>query len=151
METLEFRAVTLANLDAVSELRVRPEQADLVADNLYSIAQAGLDPVGWCRAAYLGDQPIGFFLVRELAEGRHAYLCRFMVDQSWQGRGLGRRMLDQLLARLFASPQLQFIDLAVSRAPRGAEAFYRAAGFVPTEEAYRGGWRMVLRREDYRG
>ncbi len=149
MNLIEFRPISLDNLDAVIALEVRADQTHLVADNLYSIAQAGLDPSGWCRAAYLDGAPVGFFFVKELESGVRMYLCRFMVDRHQQGRGLGRRIMRQLLDLLFSSPAVEVVDLAVSRESGGAESFYQRCGFTATEEAYRGGWRMVLPRARY--
>lgn len=149
MNQLEFRKITLTNLDEIEDLRVRPDQTELVADNLYSIAQAGLDAFGWCRAVYLDDKPVGFFYIREREHGKLAYICRFMVGQDWQGKGIGRRIMMQLMDVLFSSPALEIVDLAVSKNPVGAEVFYRKCGFVATDEPYGGGWRMVLSRADY--
>lgn len=149
MDTIEFCEITLANLDEVISIEVGPEQKELVADNLYSIAQAGLDPSGWCRAAYVDGKPVGFFFLKEQQNGAHVYLCRFMIDRCHQGRGLGRRIMIKLLEIIFSSPTVEIVDLAVSRAGGGAEMFYRKCGFVPTEEAYRGGWRMILSRKLY--
>src|SRR5580658_1509668 len=101
MNPIEFHEITLENLDEVIALQVAPDQTSLVADNLYSIAQAGLDPTGWCRAAYVDGKPAGFFYVREQDNGSRIYLCRFMIDQSHQRRGLGRRIVAQLLDILF--------------------------------------------------
>lgn len=150
MSAIELRKIALQNLDEVIGLEVGPEQKALVADNLYSIAQAGLDPSGWCRAAYLDGEPVGFFFVKEQNGGSHIYLCRFMIDQHRQGRGLGRKIMIQLLDMLFSSPMVELVDLAVSREPGGGEGFYRKCGFIPTGEAYRGGWRMVLPRARHR-
>ena len=147
---IEFREIGLENLDEVIELRVRKEQDGLVADNLYSIAQAGLSAMAWCRGVYLDGKAVGFFYVREKDEGRRVYLCRFMVDQRWQGQGLGRRIMRQLLDDLFSSPLVEMVDLAVSREEGGAEEFYKKCGFEPTGEAYRGGFKMILSRERYR-
>ena len=149
MNSIEFRKITLQNLDEVIGIEVGPEQTGLVADNLYSIAQAELDPAGWCRAAYLDARPVGFFFVKEQENGAHIYLCRFMIDRHHQGRGLGRRIMMRLLEVLFSSPIVEFVDLAVSRGRGGAEAFYHNCGFIPTGEPYRGGWRMILPRTRY--
>lgn len=149
MNCIEFRQIALDNLDAVIALEVAPDQRHLVADNLYSIAQSALDPSGWCRAAYLDGTPVGFFFVKELETGAHIYLWRFMVDHQYQRRGLGRRIMMQLLAMLFSSPSVELVDLAVSREQGGAQSFYARCGFTPTEESYRGGWRMVLTRSRY--
>ena len=146
MNDIELRAISLENLDQMIDLRVKPEQAALVADNLYSIAQAGLDPFGQCRAAYLDGKAIGFVYSKLLNEARLMYICRFMVDGREQGRGLGRKIMAKLLASAFESPSLELADLAVARDPGNAEAFYSKCGFIPTGEEYKGGWRMVLHR-----
>lgn len=150
MDNLELREISLCNLDEIIELRVRPEQVELVADNLYSIAQALLDPDGECRGAYAAGRPVGFVYTRSLNDGRLRYVCRFMVDQREQGRGLGRRMMGRLVADAFASTTTEMVDLAVSPGPGSAAAFYEKCRFVPTGEAYRGGLRMVLTRERFR-
>jgi diamine N-acetyltransferase len=149
MNAIEFREITLKNLDEIIGLEVGPGQKELVADNLYSIAQAGLDPSGWCRAAYMDDKPVGFFFVKEQHNGTRIYLCRFMIDRHHQRRGLGLRVMFQLLDLLFSSPLVELVDLAVSRAQGGAEPFYEECGFTPTGQAYRGGWRMVISRSRY--
>ncbi len=146
-EKIEFRAIDLKNLDEVIALEPRPDQAALVADNLYSIAQAGIDPAGDCRAVYGDGKPVGFFYTRILDEGRLLYLCRFMVSASEQGRGLGRRIMAKLLREAFSAPGIELVDLAVSREAGSAEGFYQKCGFISTGESYRGGWRMVLNRD----
>ncbi|MBL9131587.1 MAG: GNAT family N-acetyltransferase, partial [Verrucomicrobiaceae bacterium] len=143
MSDIELREIDFGNLDEIAELRVTPGQMDLVADNAYSIAQALLDPEGDCCAAYEEDRAVGFLYTRLLDEGRRLYLCRFMVDHRQQGRGLGRRMLMELLHTAFASEELECVDLAVSSEPGSAEGFYQKCGFVPTDEPYKGGRRML--------
>ena len=149
MNIIEFHDISLDNLDEVIDLEVGVDQTDLVADNLYSIAQAALDPAGWSWAAYLDDQPVGFIFIKQEDQGRQVYLCRFMIDRRWQRRGLGRRIMIQLLDLLFSSPVVELVDLAVSRQPGGAEDFYKKCGFLPTEQEFRGGFRMVLSRARY--
>jgi diamine N-acetyltransferase len=149
MKTIELREISLSNLNEVADLRVAPGQTELVADNAYSIAQALLDPSGHCRAAYVENNPAGFVYTRLLNEGKLLYICRFMVDQHQQGRGVGRAIMNELMHQAFSSDQLQLIDLSVRHESGNAEGFYRKCGFIPTGEPYRGGWRMVLTREEY--
>jgi diamine N-acetyltransferase len=149
MTTLQFREISLKNLDEIIKLGVRHDQAGLVADNLYSIAQAGLDASAWCRGVYLDEEPVGFFLVREQQAGSLMYICRFMIDEHRQGQGLGRETMKKLLELLFSSLRTEIVELSVSRDDRGAEEFYKKCGFTPTNEPYRGGWRMTLSRADY--
>ena len=146
MDRIEFREINIGNLDEIEALRVKPTQIDLVAENIYSIAQSGLDFQGWCRAVYLGETPVAFFYIRDLEEGKLAYICRFMVDQAWQSKGIGKQIMSELVTLLFSAPLVETIDLAVSSDSSGAMEFYRKCGFISTEEPYRGGVRMVLER-----
>lgn len=97
----------------------------------------------------MDDKPLGFFFVKKLESGTLAYICRFMVDQCWQGQGVGRRMMRQLLHTLFSAPLVETVDLAVSKNVGGAVDFCRKCGFAATGEPYPGGWRMVLSRTDF--
>jgi len=143
---IEFREISLKNLDEIIELEVQQAQKNLVADNLYSIAQASLDQTGWCRGVYVGEKPVGFFYLRKRQEGALVYICRFMIDRQHQGRGIGRKVMTQLLNELFSTPRLEIVDLAVSNDEGGAQEFYKKCGFTPTNETYMGGWRMVMLR-----
>jgi len=121
MDKIDFREITIANLDQIEALRVKPEQLDLVAENIYSIAQSGLDPQGWCRAVYLGETPVAFFYIRNLNEGKLSYICRFMVDQNWQGRGIGRNIMSELIPQLFSYPSVETIEWWISNGIRALD------------------------------
>lgn len=147
---MDFREVTLDNLNSVIDLSVKPGQKTQVADNLYSIAQVGLHPSAWCRAAYVDDAPVGFFSVIEKQDENKAYIWRYMIDGKQQGKGYGRQMMETLLSQLFAKPYVDLVDLTVIRRPGGAEPFYVKCGFRATEEKIGNEWRMVMDREEYR-
>ena len=146
---MEFRPITLLNLDEVIALAVGPEQQSLVADNLYSIAQAGLEPTAWCRAVYLAGKPVGFFSVKDRESGKRKYIWRFMVDARHQRMGIGRRVMVRLLDELFADPAVTLVELTIVREPGGPEAFYCKCGFRSIEEQIGSEWRMVLPRGEY--
>ena len=146
---MEFRPVTLKNLDDVIALKVLPEQEDQVADNLYTIAQVGLATDSYCRAVYLDGTPVGFFAVRKKHGPRGRYIWRYMVDAKHQRKGIGLQIMRTLLADLFSDPAVEQVDLTVIRKEGGAEPFYLKCGFVPTGENIKGEWRMVLTRAQY--
>lgn len=57
---MEFREVTIDNLNEVIALKVSDAQEGLVADNLYTVAQVGLVPDTRCCGVYVDDVPDGF-------------------------------------------------------------------------------------------
>ena len=62
--SLALKPITQANVRAVCELRVKPEQLHLVATNAESLAQAYVHPEAWPRALY-ADAPIGFVMLED--------------------------------------------------------------------------------------
>ena len=51
--------VSAANYNAVIKLAVAPAQADFVASNAVTLAQAAYEPESWLRAIYAGSEPVG--------------------------------------------------------------------------------------------
>jgi hypothetical protein len=61
MTTISLRAVTTENLYAIVKLEVAEAQKQFVAPNVYSMAEAALEPKAWPRAIYADETPVGFF------------------------------------------------------------------------------------------
>ncbi len=71
-----------------------------------------------------GDRVIG---VVELRDGRHISLM--FVDPLYQGRGLGRQLLQRVLCE---RQETQVVEITVNASPNAVSA-YRRMGFRPTE------------------
>ena len=149
MSELEFHPVTMDNLKEAIALKVKPEQTQFVADNLYSVAQVGLQPSARCRVVYLDDQPVGFFAVDKGDRPGHVYIWRFMIDANHQRRGVGRRVIAKLMAELFADPAVDVVELTVVRNDGGPEPFYNKCGFRSMNECIDGEWLLEMSRAEY--
>src|ERR1044072_3412650 len=106
-DEVRLEKVTARNWRGIASLKPGPEQKDLVASNLYSIAQSKFDPNAHPRAVYAGKELVGFLMydVWETKDKtREASIYRFMIDVKHQGRGYGRaalaRALDEIKATL---------------------------------------------------
>ncbi len=87
-----------------------------------------------------GDQPIGYaILSRQTPPGIH--LHHFMVAAPYRSKGLGARMIEQIVERAVRARAPEITLKANS--PR-AESFYRRYGFVMTGEE--NGYRLYRRR-----
>ncbi|WP_265537424.1 MULTISPECIES: GNAT family N-acetyltransferase [unclassified Streptomyces] len=91
----------------------------------------------WCRAVYLGDEPVGFVMLSWKPpagpyEGRH-FIWRLLVDKHHQRRGIGRETLTQIAALVRADGAT---ELLTSYDPGDGEPwpFYQKFGFEPTGE-----------------
>jgi RimJ/RimL family protein N-acetyltransferase len=144
--TVRLVEITASNAREVGNLRVHRSQERLVAPVLVSFAdalfpetdEAGGTIVPWYRAIEADGEIVGFVMLAEAtATNPEPYLWRLLVDRRHQGRGIGRRVIDDLAERERLSGHTQ---LAVSwvPGPGSPEPFYLALGFVPTGEVHGG-------------
>ncbi|MGB9365209.1 MAG: GNAT family N-acetyltransferase [Xanthobacteraceae bacterium] len=132
-DEVRLDTVTARNWRAVARLKLAPEQKDLVASNLYSIAQSKFDPNAHPRAVYAGKEIVGFLMydVWETKEKtREAAIYRFMIDRKHQGRGYGRAALERALDEIRATPGVKRVSIGYMPDNAVAKAFYASFGFV---------------------
>ena len=137
--SVTLREITAATVGQVIRLAVAPEQQRFVAPNAYSLSEALFTGEAWYRAAYDGDELAGFVMLYDETQrdappaAPKMVLWRLMVDQRFQGRGVGRAMMghvmDHARGRGFRELYTSWVP-----APGGPEPFYRALGFVPNGE-----------------
>ncbi len=96
-----LQPITQSTLRQVLALSVSPEQANYVAGNAVSLAQALFHPEAWYRAICLDAAPAGFVMLEDPLllpvppekPEPSLWLWRFMIDRQFQGRGIGKRAL----------------------------------------------------------
>jgi RimJ/RimL family protein N-acetyltransferase len=139
---VRFVEITAANARHVGKLAVHHSQERLVAPVLASYADA-MFPDGdagggvtepWYRAIEADGELAGFVMLAEVTPTNpDPFLWRLLVDRHHQGRGIGRRVIEQLASRYRAEGHRR---MAVSwvPGPGSPERFYVGLGFVPTGE-----------------
>ncbi len=138
-----LRELTRDNFEAVLDLKVKPEQEEFVAPNVWSIAEAHFAPEAWYRAIYAGDAPVGFVMLSDKPDEHEYFLWRFMVDGRYQGRGYGRRGLELVVDYVRQRPEAAELLTSYVPGEAGPERFYRSFGFEPTGEEIEG--ELVMR------
>lgn len=133
------------NVRELLELRTHRSQEDLVSPMSGSLADAlghlsGGDGrvVPWPRAIAADGELVGFVMLAEPTGRRpDTYLWRLLIDRLHQRRGVGRRVLDAVIAqaRDWDSPA---VTVSWAPGPGSPEPFYRRAGFVPTGKVHDG-------------
>ena len=133
--TVTLRPITEDNFQAVIELEVRPEQSTFVAPNVRGLAETYIHPLARPWAVYSGADLVGFVLLHP-ADDEPAVHCivRLMIDQRFQGRGLGRRALEAAVGLIVREHAADRVRLSVAPENEPARALYRSAGFVETGE-----------------
>ena len=132
-DDVKLKDVTEDNWRAVIDLKLDPEQEDLVASNLYSIAESRFDSDARPRAIYAAGRVVGFLMYdpgRPGAKSRAALIYRFMIDRKYQGEGYGRAALGKAIEEIRAIPNVR--KIAISYMPDNAIArrFYASFGFA---------------------
>jgi len=130
-----LKDVTAANWRAVADLELDPAQEDLVASNLYSLAESKFDPDACPRAVYAGKKVVGFLMYDvqpTRGRSREATIYRFMIDRKHQGKGYGRAALEQVLAEIKMIPGMKSISIGYMPENPVAKPFYASFGFVET-------------------
>jgi diamine N-acetyltransferase len=140
---ISFGPVTRENFSAVVELTVRPEQADFVSPNLYSLAEVAIEPTWTPLAIYAGDDLVGFALFGRDDETGNWWIMRYMIGAQHQGRGFGTAALPVLLDMMIERHGCREIFLGYEPSNDVAERLYARMGFVPTGEMVEG--EMVAR------
>ena len=135
-----LQPVTQSTLRQVLELSVSPEQANYVAGNAVSLAQALFHPEAWYRAICLDDAPAGFVMLEDplllpLPPEKpepSLWLWRFMIDRQFQGRGIGKRALGLVVDHARSRGAYSRLFTSYVPGPHGPEGFYRGFGFRDT-------------------
>lgn len=125
-----LREITRETVRAICALAVAPAQSRFVASAAVSIAEAHYSPEAWYRAIYSGDEPAGFVMLSVRPEVPEYAVWRLLVDERFQGRGVGSAALRLVIEHVRA---LGAKELILSYVPGEGEprAFYERHGFAP--------------------
>src|SRR5881296_2199129 len=95
-DKIQTREFSIDDYDAALELWQRVEGLEIAeGDNRESVAQFLARNPGLSRVAIDGSAIIGVALCGH--DGRRGHVYHLAVDPAYQGRGLGRRLLDECL------------------------------------------------------
>jgi len=135
---LEFRAVNLGNCIAIIDLKMLPGQEKFLDSNAYPLAEAAYVEGFTPEAVYLDEELIGLvswgpyypdYGYELPPESGSTIIDHVMIAASFQGRGLGRQVVEQLIAKLGGLPGCRRIVLVLHPDNTIASKLYRSVGF----------------------
>ncbi len=149
---MELRPVTADNWEALIKLKVSEEQSHFVASNLYSIAEAqfGYEEEGHWNfypfGAYVNGEPVGFVMysLNPNHSRFQAFIMRLMVDQHFQGKGYGRRIMQFVLDDFHKNEQIKNVGISYEPENAAARKLYASLGFIEPGELVDGETLAVL-------
>jgi diamine N-acetyltransferase len=138
------RPVTKDNWRELARLKVRDDQTNFVAANVWSIAESQFgydhpDDGHWDMApygVYDGDLPVGFLMLGyNLTNSKvQGYVIRLMVDEQYQGKGYGKSAMNWILDHYRNDERIRRIGISYEPDNDVARKLYASLGFVETGE-----------------
>jgi diamine N-acetyltransferase len=130
--------ITPANWQQCIHLHLPPRQSGRIASNLYSLAEAYVEPQLQPRAIYADGRMIGFVMYEFDAEDGCYWIPRFMIDIRYQGQGYGRQAIQAVIDELRSQQPDAPIMLSITPDNEVARNLYLSLGFVDTGRHKRG-------------
>ena len=143
---IQLRDIDEGNFRACTKLSVRKDQP-FVASNAYSIAESKIFPCWTTKAVYAEDVLVGFMMFAKFYEKEELYLCRFMIDQRYQGKGFGKAALDRLKELAMGDEGIRRIKLSTAPDNANGIRIYEKYGFKDMKCQEDGEEVFVLERE----
>ena len=134
MAGVRLEPITPENVRAVCDLAVAPEQAEFVEPNAVSLAEAYVHDVAWCRAVYADEELVGFVMLHDTEAEPGYMLWRLMVDARFQGRGIGRQVVQRVIDHVRTRPGATRLKVSVHPGESSPAPFYESLGFLATGE-----------------
>lgn len=132
MNNIKLIDITENNWEQICCLHPGKEGAEFVAPNAFSIAQSVYEK-GWIiKGIAKDDLLIGFTMFGYCEEIKGYELCRFMIDQRYQGMGYGKEALNVIVASMFGLFKCSEIYLSTDPNNSRGKYIYEKVGFVST-------------------
>ena len=133
VRTIELKDISPDNYASALALSVSETQKNLVAPVMKSLADAFVYKESIFKLAYSANDLVGYVLLYPYSEEnrRLVNIVRLMIDQEYQGRGLGKKLLNCALEFIRAlQPAVDVVRISTRPSNEVALNLYRRAGFV---------------------
>lgn len=121
--------VTKENYEAICDLDVSKDQEDYVASNVWSLVESFYNEGYDTRAIYDEEIPVGF-LMWVLEDSETISIWRFMIDQKYQNKGIGRIALELAIDEIKKTQEIRKVKICYNPKNPVAKGFYSSFGFI---------------------
>ena len=94
---IEFRVIDRSNYNQCIELKISEEQKRFVASNIFSLVQSAYEPNLYPLGIYKNNEMVGFILYDVDDELNGWSMSRFMIDEKFQNKGIGKVALKKFI------------------------------------------------------
>ena len=130
---ITLQPITIQNLRSIISLNLRNDEKGLVFPNVYSIAEAYVEPNTTPFAIYAGETPVGFLFYGQFEEDKGEYwVARLMIDKDHRRKGYAEAAMRTLLDELQEKEDCKEVFLSFVPTNAAAQALYDKLGFEDT-------------------
>lgn len=138
MTDLRLEELSASTIVAVNNMSLKPGQEEFLSPVSYGIAATVVNPqTSWQRVALDGDDIVGFISANfdDTFPQEHfrSVLWRINVNADEQGKGVGRFLVDGLLAEA-RERGMSHVNVIYEAGEGGPQAFFERVGFSPVGE-----------------
>ncbi len=126
MTAVEIRRLRLSDIPAIEQVERRAYQTPW---SRTMFAGELAKPTSRCYGAFEADRLVGYLIVSRYVDAWH--VMNLAVDEPFRGRGLGQRLLEQLIGDTRGDGTRGY-TLEVRVTNHGAIRLYERLGFAPT-------------------
>ncbi|MBE2237620.1 MAG: GNAT family N-acetyltransferase [Caldilineaceae bacterium] len=130
---MQLVPITPQTYAAAVTLSVQPDQVAFVASVQKSLADAYVYSDALFRLAVQDNKIVGYLLLfpYQMEQRRVVNIVRLMIDQQYQGAGLGRALLEAALAWIASfEPAVERVRISTLARNTLALSLYKKVGFV---------------------
>ena len=123
------------NWESYLEIQIHSAQENFVPSILFSLAQAkfeNLFPLG----IQLDNQIVGFLMYGNFSG--IFWINRIIIDKQFQGKGIGKAAIRQLISQFHQNPQCKEIRTSFVVENIAARKLFTEIGFIPINEEMEG-------------
>lgn len=130
---ITLQAITIQNLRPIVRLSLKDDEKGLVFPNVFSIAEAYVEPNTTPLGIYADDTPVGFLFYGQFEEDKGEYwIARLMIDKNHRRKGYAETAMRVLLDELQQKEDCKEVFLSFVPTNTAAQALYEKLGFEDT-------------------
>lgn len=134
LSVLSFRKVNETNEQEVRKVSLKPNQTAFIESVDECLAEAQEYPSWQPVAIYSDESVFGFAMYGSFGPNRHTWIDRIIIDQKYQGQGLGRKAMEGLIEMVSEEYDVDVLYLSIVEENEVAYKLYTSLGFEYMED-----------------
>ena len=129
MVKIYFKDIDSSNEDIVRKIKIKRGQENYIETVDECLSEAKIYPEWHPVAIYEGENMVGFAMYGSFGPNKDTWIDRIMIDEKYQGKGLGRIAMQKLIDIVSKEYGVSVIYLSIVEENEAAYRLYKSLGF----------------------